>query len=254
MALCCLESNAVVMRHDVSAEKYRVEKMPEYVVDMPGEGHGVLIAEQWVVTVAHSIFYDYTNTNLKVGSKYYEIEKVYIHPGYIKPRGNELSGDLAPLMQVLKSSSDIALIKLSSPVSDIKPISVYSESAEKGRVITVFGKGATGNGLTGENVETKSLNQANKFQNVVESANGKWLTFKFDSLKNALPLEGMHGSGDSGGASIIYQDGEPYLVGLSSWQFATGDISEFKGGLYGTTAYQTRLSNYYHWILNIIGN
>ena len=44
------------MRHDVSAEKYRVEKMPEYVVDMPGEGHGVLIAEQWVVTVAHSIF------------------------------------------------------------------------------------------------------------------------------------------------------------------------------------------------------
>ncbi|CAI4153210.1 hypothetical protein ALT717_170070 [Alteromonas macleodii] len=38
LALCCFESNAVVMRHDVFAEKYRVEKMPEYIVDMPGEG------------------------------------------------------------------------------------------------------------------------------------------------------------------------------------------------------------------------
>lgn len=32
------------------------------------------------------------------------------------------------------------------------------------------------------------------------------------------------------------------------------DGSANTGGLYGTTAYQTRLSNYYHWILNIIGN
>jgi hypothetical protein len=46
----------------------------------------------------------------------------------------------------------------------------------------------------------------------------------------------MHGSGDSGGASVIFQNGIPILVGLSSWQFARGDISSFKGGLYGTIA------------------
>ncbi|GAA81852.1 trypsin-like serine protease [Pseudoalteromonas sp. BSi20495] len=254
LALYCIDSNAVVMRHDVSVDKYRVEKIPEYIIDMPQEGHGVLIDEQWVVTVAHTIFFDYAGSKLNVGSKQYEIEKVYIHPNYVKPSSNILSGDLAPLMQVLKSSSDIALIKLSRPVLGIKPISIYSKSDEKGKVITVFGKGAMGNGLTGENLETKSLYRPNKFQNVVESANGKWLTFKFDSPRNALPLEGMHGSGDSGGASIIYQDGELSLVGLSSWQFAIGDVSAFKGGLYGTTAYQTRISSYYNWIKGVVGS
>jgi len=253
LAFYCIGSYAVVMRHDVPIDSYRVEKIPEYIVDMPQEGHGVLIAEKWVVTVAHTIFHDYTGSKLNVGSKQYEIEKVYIHPEYVKPSNNILSGDLAPLMQVLESSSDIALIKLSSPVLDIKPISIYSKSDEKGKVITVFGKGAMGNGLSGENLDTKYLYQPNKFQNVVESANGKWLTFKFDSPHNALPLEGMHGSGDSGGASIIYQSGEPSLVGLSSWQFATGDISAFKGGLYGTTAYQTRISSYYNWITDVVG-
>ena len=64
----------------------------------------------------------------------------------------------------------------------------------------------------------------------------------------------MHGSGDSGGASIIYQDGELSLVGLSSWQFAIGDVSAFKGGLYGTTAYQTRISSYYNWIKGVVGS
>jgi hypothetical protein len=44
----------------------------------------------------------------------------------------------------------------------------------------------------------------NQFQNVVESAEVNWLVFKFDEPANALQLEGMHGSGDSGGASVIF--------------------------------------------------
>ncbi|MFT5840564.1 MAG: hypothetical protein ACI9UT_003077 [Flavobacteriales bacterium] len=54
----------------------------------------------------------------------------------------------------------------------------------------------------------------NQFQNVVERATGNWLSFKFDEPKNALSLEGIHGSGDSGGASVVFQDGVPFLVGL----------------------------------------
>ncbi|WP_218313341.1 trypsin-like serine protease [Alteromonas antoniana] len=254
LACCCIESKAVVMRHDISVERYHVEKMPDYIIDLPHEGHGALIAKQWIVTVAHTIFYDYTGAILNIGSQEYQVEKVYIHPNYLKPRKEILSGDMMPLMQVLKSSSDIALIKISKPVSNVIPISLYSKSDEKGKILTVFGKGATGNGLIGENLDTKALHQPNRFQNVVESANGKWLSFKFDSPHNALPLEGMQGSGDSGGASIIYQNGIPYLAGLSSWQFATGDMSTFKGGLYGTTAYQTRISNYYNWIKGVVGS
>jgi hypothetical protein len=84
----------------------------------------------------------------------------------------------------------------------------------------------------------------NQFQNVVERATGNWLSFKFDEPKNALPFEGMHGSGDSAGASVVFQEGVPFLVGLSSWQLRHGNISTFKGGLYGTSAYQVRVSNY----------
>lgn len=49
-------ASAVVIRHDVDDSKYRVpaSEFPA-LVDMPGEGHGVLIAPQWVITAAHTI-------------------------------------------------------------------------------------------------------------------------------------------------------------------------------------------------------
>jgi hypothetical protein len=245
-------SNAVVKRHDIPPENYVIEKAPEYLIDMPHEGHGVLINSQWILTVAHTIFYDYVGKGLIVGSKTYEIESVHIHPDYFEPNKNLLKGDLAPLMSFFKSRSDIALIKLASPVSRVETINIYTGTSEKGKIITVYGKGATGNGLTGEDPDTKSLRAMNQFQNVVESAEGNWLAFKFDEPANALLLEGMHGSGDSGGASVIFEEGVPFLVGLSSWQLGYGDISTFKGGLYGTTAYQVRVSNYHGWILGVL--
>jgi hypothetical protein len=247
-------SKAVVKRHDVPPENYVIDKMPEYLVDMPHEGHGVLINSQWVVTVAHTIFYDYVGKELLIGSKEYEIESVHIHPDYAQPNENLLKGDLAPLMNFFKSRSDIALIKLTSTVSGVEPINIYSGKSEKDKTITVYGRGATGDGLTGENPDTKSLRVMNQFQNIVERSEDNWLAFKFDEPANALPLEGMHGSGDSGGASVIFQDGVPFLVGLSSWQLGHGDISTFKGGLYGTTAYQVRVSNYHGWILSVLGS
>lgn len=247
-------SNAVVKRHDVPTENYVLDKMPEYLIDMPHEGHGVLIDSQWVVTVAHTIFYDYVGKNLIIGSNDYEIESVHIHPNYAVPNKGLLKGNLAPLMRFFQSRSDIALIKLSSKVKNVNPINVYKGNSEKGKTITVYGKGATGNGLTGEDIDTKPLRVINQFQNVVESAESNWLTFKFDDPANALPLEGMHGSGDSGGASVIFEQGIPFLVGLSSWQMGHGDISTFKGGLYGTTAYQVRVSSYYDWIVSILSS
>lgn len=244
--------NAVVKRHDISPENYLVNKAPEFLIDMPHEGHGVLINSQWVLTVAHTIFYDYVGKSLTIGSNTYKIESVHIHPNYSKPDQNLLKGDLSPLMSFFKSRSDIALLKLTTVVNDVKPIIMYTGTSEKGKTITVYGKGATGNGLTGEDLETKSLRAINQFHNIIESAEGRWLTFIFDKPTSALLLEGMHGSGDSGGASVIFQGGIPLLVGLSSWQLGHGDISTFKGGLYETIAYQVRVSNYHDWILSVL--
>ncbi len=254
MCLFAISSYAVVKRHDIPPEDYALKKSPDFLVDMPHEGHGVLIRPQWVVTVAHTIFYDYAGKSLKIGSSSYEIEEVYIHPEFEKPGKSLLEGDLAPLMNFYRARSDIALIKLHSPVCDLVPIDLYTDTKEQGKTITVFGKGATGNGLVGENPDTKSFRHLNQFQNVVESADSHWLTFKFDEPPNGLPLEGIHGSGDSGGASVIYQGDKPFLVGLSSWQMAHGDISDFRGGLYGTTAYQVRISSYSDWINGVLEN
>ena len=254
--LCFLSvcSHAVVKRHDVPPELYALDQAPEFLIDMPHEGHGVLISSQWIVTVAHTIFYDYVGKRLKIGPNTYEIEQVHIHPKYAKPREELLTGDLAPLMRFFETRSDIALIKLSAPVLDRRPIKLYLGTDEQGKTITVFGKGATGNGLVGEDPDTKSSRRLNHFNNIVENAEKHWLTFTFNEPDNGLPLEGMHGSGDSGGPSVVVQEDEFFLVGLSSWQLAKGDIASFKGGLYGTTAYQVRISSYGSWIMNILNN
>jgi trypsin len=241
-------SFSVVKRDDVPEKNYEVIKSPEYLINMPHEGHGVLIAPKWIVTVAHVIFYDYKGKKLKIGNKDYQISKVIIHPDYTQPDESLFKGDAKPLMDFFKSRSDIALIKLSSSVSDVNPVKVYDGTDEQGQIVTVYGQGATGNGLVGEIIETKPLKTLNLFQNIIEKADGNWLSYKFDNPSNALALEGMHGSGDSGGPSIIYKNNRPYLAGLSSWQFWKGDLSLFKGGLYGSIGYQVRISSYRKWI------
>ena len=83
---------------------------------------------------------------------------------------------------------------------------------------------------------------------MINNSEKKWLLYTFDSPETAIELEGMHGSGDSGGPSVIFENKIPYLVGLSSWQKLSGDFSKVKSGLYGTSAYQTRVSSYVNWI------
>lgn len=212
-----------------------------------------MIHPQWVLTVAHTIFYDYQGKNLNISGIDYEIERVVKHPEYAEPSKKLFTGDAAPLMDFLTSRSDIALIKLKSPVVKATPIALYSKTDELTKIFTSFGKGATGNGLIGEDLSTKPHQKSNHFQNVIETASDNWVSYKFYTPNDALPLEGMHGSGDSGGASIIYQDGIPYLVGLSSWQIWNGELKAFKGGLYGTTAYQVRVSSYLDWISKVTG-
>lgn len=51
-------ASAIVIRDDVDDSKYRVPASEfAALVDMLGEGHGVLIAPQWVITAAHAIMW-----------------------------------------------------------------------------------------------------------------------------------------------------------------------------------------------------
>ncbi|WP_020401434.1 trypsin-like serine protease [Kordiimonas gwangyangensis] len=246
-----IPAHAEVRRHDKPAAAYQPSAAPSYLIDMPHEGSGILVAPNWVATVAHTIFYDYVGKTIEIGGQPYQMEKLVFHPGWRTDMPDLSDGDAAPLMTFLANRDDIVLIKLATDVTDREPISVYSGTNEVGQTVTIYGRGAKGNGLTGEDLPTKQDRMLGYFQNVIEDADERWLRFDFDAPgenSDALELEGMFGSGDSGGPSVIVKDGKPYALGLSSWQVYEGLLADFKGGLYGRTAVQVRLSAYKDWI------
>lgn len=239
---------AIVTRHDVPTVKYEVSETPDYLIDMPHDGHGALIAPNWIVTVAHVIFYDYTGKNIIINNTAYKVEKVIKHREFRSPGKSLTQGDATPLMDFIKGTSDIALVKLSSPVEGILPIALYAGDDEAGQVVTAFGRGSTGDGFTGAQYATKKQKVLRTMTNRIEKVDGQWLSTTFDKGPNATELEGIDGSGDSGGPLVIYKEGTPYLAGLFSWDFVEGDLALFTPGLYGHRSYQVRISHYRSWI------
>ena len=70
----------------------------------------------------------------------------------------------------------------------------------------------------------------------------------FDAPPAGLPLEGITGSGDSGGAVLIERNDQWMLAGLPSWITAQGDVRTLRTGLYGQGSCNVRISHYIDWI------
>ncbi|MCO7197537.1 trypsin-like serine protease [Pseudoalteromonas sp. OANN1] len=247
-----LPSMAIVTRHDVSNTQYLVDQAPEFLIDMPGEGHGVLINPNWIVTVAHLIFSDYRGKEILIHGKPFIIEEVIIHENARKPDSKLFKGDAKPLMEFNKSTSDIALIKLAEKVTQVDPIELYRGTEELGSTVTAFGRGSTGDGKNGSIYETKREKVLRKMENRIDNVEGNWISMTLDDGDKALPLEGIDGSGDSGGPLIMMVDGKPELAGLFSWDYVEGDLQQFKHGLYGGKSYQVRISRYVEWIEEVM--
>ncbi|WP_240701651.1 trypsin-like serine protease [Pseudoalteromonas sp. CO342X] len=268
------QNYAVVKRHDVDPDLYKVNSIPQFYVDMPFQGGSVLIDKHWLLAPAHVIYtfmYDYQDKPIMVHGVENQIAQIIIHPDYKKVEGDWSEGDPAPLMEQLNNAKDIALIRLSKPITHIQPIAIYEGNEELGMEITGFGRGAIGTGITGEehdsegpSLTTYAWYQVTKFfsdwaftqddyqmhvyNNVITEAKAHWLRFTFEQGADALPLEGTIGSGDSGGAAIIYQGSTPVLVGLAAWREIEGDLENYTLGKYGSTAVLTRVSYYQDWI------
>ena len=247
-------ANAVIIRHDVSDSAYIVPDCDfPALVDLPQEGHGILISDQWIVTVAHNVNWRPV-TEVTINGKVRSVERVIAHSGFRSLPPVPPSGDAAPFMDIMKSSDDIALIKLSEPLHDVAPVEMYSASDEQGKLVKIYGKGATGNGVDGQDPNSPRRNTLRRAYNHVSSADGRWLTYRFDPGLEGHRLEGASGSGDSGGPLLIMVDGEWFLAGLSAWQFVPGDISDFRPGHYGQVNYQVRISHYTEWIDSVMAN
>ncbi len=142
-------SVAVVTRHDVPAASYQLQQTPGFYIDMPHEGAGVLIDERWILTAAHVIYYDYRNKAIEIHGVENRIEKVVFHQQYRPDPGGWGQGDAKPLIDFLRNRSDVVLLKLAKPVTHVQPIQRYTSDQEIGNMVTIYGKGATGTGLSG---------------------------------------------------------------------------------------------------------
>ena len=256
LASLSFSTSAIVIRHDVADEKYRLPATAfPALADMPGEGHGVLIAPQWVITAAHAITWQPEIKQITLGGIARDVERLVIHPGYKKPPQQLLDQALATwdwtLFRVLVSSSDdIALIKLAQPVTHIPPVTINQSSGEFGHIIKIIGKGATGNGATGYEFSSSHRTELRQAYNKVTSADSRWLCYQFDQPSDGLPLEGGSGSGDSGGPVLLKAKNDWILAGLTSW--TDQQSTNRTPGRYGQISCNVRLSHYKDWINSVI--
>lgn len=251
-------ASAIVIRHDVDDASYRMpaSEFPA-LVDMPGEGHGVLIAPQWAITAAHTLPMHREHLQVDIGGVPRAVERVVVHPGY-RPLPQVLidqamaSGEAMLIVVFLASSDDIALLRLAQPVTDIAPVDLSLRNDEAGQRVKLIGKGATGTGDTGHDPKGPNRTELRHAFNTVTSAYDRWFCYVFDEPASALPLEGVLGNGDSGGP-VLVQDGDAWrLAGLAAWKVGQGNVMTSRPGRYGQVNCNVRLSHYADWVQGVM--
>jgi len=256
LAVAC-SAGAVVIRDDVADSEYRVAASAfPALVDLPAEGHGVLIAPRWVVTAAHAVAWQPDLEVIVLNGAPRAVEKIVFHPGYKKLPQDIIdsamkSGDASAVMEFLASSDDVALVELASPVTDVVPVKIYRGSA-LGKVVQIVGKGATGNGAMGHHPHGPNRTDLRRAFNTVSASEGRWLSYVFDGPRTALPLEGIAGNGDSGGPLLVSVGDEWQVAGLTSFKRVDGNPHTVRPGKYGQINYAVRLGNYLEWIEAVI--
>ncbi|MFC3551975.1 S1 family peptidase [Lysobacter cavernae] len=250
-------ASAIVIRSDVDDAKYRIPASAfPALADMPGEGHGVLIAPQWVLTAAHAAPMHDMEQTVSIGGVERKVESVINYPTYTRmpealAKEALASGDPAKIHQFLATSDDIALVKLAAPVRDVAPVPLYRGNEEIGKTVQIIGKGATGNGADGQLPHGSHRTILRRAFNAITGAGARYLWYQFDPPPSGLPLEGVLGSGDSGGPVMIYNNGTKQLVGLGSW-IRSAPGNGLQAGLYGQVVYNVRVSRYVKWIDSVI--
>ena len=234
----------MIIRHDADASQYLAdETLYPAVLSLKWPGDmcaATLVAPCWLVTCAHAMHgLEAQLENVEVlgyARQHIELERIFRNPAFGSAGG------------------DIALIKLSTPVTNVPPVHLYEgpDDALKDKIATFVGHGQAG---TGDTVERRVLDfQQRAAKNKVVSADisSRELVFKFEHPDDAAccVLEGVSGPGDSGGPALVEDEHGAYaIVGISSYQHP---IPPTGLSTYGAVEHYTSISAWAEWMHGVM--
>ena len=229
VSMTAVRSPAIIIRHDRTDAQYLAlgARYPGVVKVGRRMGDGTLIDPRWVLTAAHvanGVMRRTSAPAIYIGDREVKISRAFVHTRWV---------DMGP--------HDIGLLELVEPVTDVTPIVPCRAAGELGRIATLVGHGATGRGdqraRTDDGLKRGATNR-------IDTANNEHLIFRFDAPPRGTELEGIPGSGDSGGPAILERAGRACIAGVSS----AGEPGVNGPGTYGALDYFTRVSRYTAWL------
>jgi hypothetical protein len=206
---------------------------------------GTLITPSWILTAGHVVD-QATSLSFNLGGTAYTASKWVAHPNW--------NGDLA-------AGYDIALVQLSSSITNVTPAARYTGTSELGALGTAVGFGKTGTGLTGATTfDGKKRAGQNVIDRFYSSTNNRVLLSDFDNPTNSADsafgsstptsLEYLIAPGDSGGGLFVDFGQGALLAGVHSYGSAIDGLVDSD---YGDRSGHIRVSAFNSWIDSIIG-